>query len=346
MSITKKMTALACSLLAVTMFTACTGTAPNAAPDGPPPKVSIGIAGQTILMYLPITLAAELGYYEDEGLDVKLQDLQSGSKTLTAIVGGNIDVAGGYYEHTIQMQAKDQDIKSFVQMGKSPSLVLVVAPGQATEIGSLQDLKGKIVGVSSPGSATDMMLRYALEKAGISTADVSVAAMGTASSAIAAMQSGEIAAGIMLEPDISVLEEQSGSPVKTLVDTRNPEEIQQLYGSDTWSSSALYAKTDWLEANPKTAQKLANAVKKALQYITDHDGVEIAAQMPETFAGGDMERYAKLVDELKPQLTADGQNTKEGAAAVLDTQRVANPEVGQKEIDLTKTFTNEFVGGK
>lgn len=340
------MTALASSLLAVTMFTGCSAPAPSAAPDGSSPKVTIGIGGQTVLTYLPTTLAAQLGYYEEEGLDVELQDLQGGSKALTALVGGSVQIASGYYEHTIQMQAKRQNIKSFVQMGKSPALALVVAPGKTDEIKSLQDLKGKSVGVTAPGSSTHMLLLYLLEQEGMEATDVSVVAMGAGSSAIAAMESGDVVAGVMLEPDITVLAEKSGSPTRTLADTRTPEGVKDLYGTDTWSSSCFYAKTEWLEANPKTAQKLANAIKKALQYIADHDGTEIAAQMPEEFTGGDAERYAKLIEGLKPQLTTDGRNTEEGTEAVLDTQRVANPEVGEKKIDLSKTFTNEFVGGK
>ena len=347
LSFTKKLTALACSLLAVTMFTACSGTAPNAASDGASPtKVAIGVGGQTLLTYLPTTLAAQLGYYEDEGLDVELQDLQGGSKALTALVGGSVEIASGYYEHTIQMQAKQQSIKSFVQMGKSPGLALVVAPGMTAEITSLEDLKGKTVGVTAPGSSTDMLIRYLLVQAGMQVTDVSVAGIGAGSSAVAAMQSGEIAAGVMLEPDITVLAEKTGSPTVTLADTRTPEGLKDVYGSETWSSSAFYAQTEWLEANPETAQKLANALTKTLQYIADHDGAEIAAEMPESFAGGDLDRYATLIEEMKAQFTTDGRNTEAGTEAVLETQRVANPEIGDTEIDLSTTYTNEFVGGE
>ena len=45
--------------------------------------VTIGIGGQTLLTYLPTTLAQELGYYEEEGVSVDQQDLQGGSKALT-----------------------------------------------------------------------------------------------------------------------------------------------------------------------------------------------------------------------------------------------------------------------
>jgi NitT/TauT family transport system substrate-binding protein len=58
-------------------------------------KVTIGVGGQTLLTYLPTTLAEELGYYEEQGLDVDLQDLQGGSKALTAMIGGSTEVTSG-----------------------------------------------------------------------------------------------------------------------------------------------------------------------------------------------------------------------------------------------------------
>jgi NitT/TauT family transport system substrate-binding protein len=42
--------------------------------------------------------------------------------------------------------------------------------------------------------------------------------------------------------------------------------------------------------------------------------------------------------------TADGKMPKDGPAAVLDTQRTSNPEMKGADVDLAKTFTNEFVG--
>lgn len=352
---TKKVAASATALLAVVMISSCgaaASTPPTAggqqggAAGGSGDKVVIGIGGQPALTYLPTTLAAQLGYYKDEGLNVELQDLQGGSKALTALIGGSVQVTSGYYEHTIQMQAKDQSIESFVQMGKSPGLVLVVAPGKTNEIKSLKDLKGKTVGVTAPGSSTDMMVRYLLSKNGMQPTDVSIAAMGAGSSAVAAMESGQVDAGVMLEPDVSVLAKKSGKPTTSLADVRTVDGLKSLYGSDAWPSSCLYSKTDWIQQHPETAQKLANAITKTLKYIATHDGKDIASKMPAAFSGGDMDLYAKLIDGLKPQLTADGMNTEAGANAVLNTQRVANPAVGQKQIDLSKTYTNKFVGGQ
>jgi NitT/TauT family transport system substrate-binding protein len=322
-----------------------TGTAGAAAAagGGSGSKVIIGVGGQTLLTYLPTTLAQQLGYYKEEGLDVELQDLQGGSKALTAMIGGSTQVTSGYYEHTIQMQAKNQSIKAFVDMGLSSGLALVVAPKNEGSIKSVADLKGKNVGVTAPGSSTDMLVKYLLSKNGFQPTDAAVSAIGAGSSAVAAVQNNQVDAAVMLEPDISVLAKQLGKQPVILQDVRTIEGLKEVFGTDSWPSACLYAKTDWLQQNQDTGKKLARAIKRTLDYISQHSGQEIADKMPEKFAGGDKALYAKVIDDLKKTLSKDGKFTEDGVQAVLKTQRVANPEVGNKDIDLSKTYANDYV---
>jgi NitT/TauT family transport system substrate-binding protein len=314
-----------------------------AAGGGSSSKVTIGVGGQTLLTYLPTTLAQQLGYYQEEGVTVELQDLQGGSKALTAMIGGSTNVTSGYYEHTIQMQAKNQKIKAFVDMGRSSGLVLLVAPKNEGTIKTLADLKGKNVGVTAPGSSTDMFIKYLLAKSGMQKTDAAVSAIGAGSSAVAAMEQGQVDAAVMLEPDVSVLSKRIGHDPVILEDVRSADGLKEVFETDAWPSSSLYAKTEWLDANKETAGKLAKAIKRTLEFIDGHSGEEIAAKMPENYAGGDKALYAKVIEDLKKTLSKDGTFTENGVQAVLKTQQVANPEVGDKKIQLADTYTNEFV---
>jgi len=327
--------------------------APSAAPPGQSgsaaaggadsSKVTIGIGGQTLLTYLPTTLAQELGYFKEEGLNVELQDLQGGSKALTAMIGGSTNVTSGYYEHTIQMQAKNQKIRAFVDMGRSSGLVLLVAPKNEGKIKTIADLKGKNVGVTAPGSSTDMFIKYLLAQNGMQKTDAAVSAIGAGSSAVAAMEQGQVDAAVMLEPDVSVLTKRVGHAPVILEDVRSAAGLKEVFDTDAWPSSSLYAKTEWLDANKETAGKLAKAIKKTLEFIAGHSGEEIAAKMPEKFAGGDKALYATVIEDLKKTLSKDGTFTENGVQAVLKTQQVANPEVGNKDIKLADTYTNDFL---
>jgi len=121
--------------------------------------VRLAVGGQNQMVYLPTTLAQELGFYSDEGLDVELQDHQGGSKALQALVGGSADVVSGFYDHTIQMAAEGRQLVAFVSMLRFPGLVLVTSPQSADRVTKIEDLKGRIAGVTTAGSSSQKIGR-------------------------------------------------------------------------------------------------------------------------------------------------------------------------------------------
>src|SRR5439155_25369834 len=123
-------------------------------------RVRLAIGGQNQLTYLPATLARELGFYRDAGLDVELQDHAGGAKSLQALVGGSADVVCGFYDHTIQMAAEGRALVAFVTMLRFPGLVLVTSPQSAGAVKTIEDLKGRIAGVTTAGAASQLLLAY------------------------------------------------------------------------------------------------------------------------------------------------------------------------------------------
>src|SRR5437868_14958872 len=115
-------------------------------------KVTIAVGGAGCLCYLPTVLARELGEYQKAGLDVELINFKGGSQALTAVLGGSADVVSGYYDHCVNLAAKNQALQSIVVYDRYPGFALVVAPKGS--INSVKDLAGKNVGVSAPGSST------------------------------------------------------------------------------------------------------------------------------------------------------------------------------------------------
>src|SRR5256712_9283212 len=82
--------------------------------------VHIAVGGKTALYYLPLTLTERLGFFKDEGLNVRISDFAGGTRSLEAVVGGSADVVAGAYEHTINMQARKQSFQAFVLAGRAP----------------------------------------------------------------------------------------------------------------------------------------------------------------------------------------------------------------------------------
>src|SRR5260221_13984340 len=115
--------------------------------------VHIAVGGKASLYYLPVTIAEQLGYFKDEGLNLQISDFAGGSQALRAVVGGSADVVSGAYEHTLNMQPKGQFLQCFVQQGRAPQIAIGIAKSKANGYRSPKDLKGLKVGVSAPGSS-------------------------------------------------------------------------------------------------------------------------------------------------------------------------------------------------
>ena len=117
-------------------------------------KVTIAVGGAGCLCYLPTMLAEQLGEYKKAGVEVELVDFKGGSQSLTAVIGGSADVVSGYFDHCVNLAAKNQALEAFVVYDRYPGLALVVGPKQTGKINSVKDLKDKKVSVSTAGSLT------------------------------------------------------------------------------------------------------------------------------------------------------------------------------------------------
>src|SRR5215211_9535201 len=89
-------------------------------------KVRLAVGGKPALFYLPLTVVERQGYFRDAGLEVEISDFPGGARALQALIGGSADVVTGSFDHTIQMQAKNQSIVAVVQMGRFPGFALAL----------------------------------------------------------------------------------------------------------------------------------------------------------------------------------------------------------------------------
>src|SRR3954465_1301501 len=191
-------------------------------------KLTVAVGGKNLLYYLPLTIAESLGYFKTEGLDVTIADFAGGSRALQAVVGGSAGVVSGAFEHTINMQVKGQRLRAFVLQGRAPQIVLGINPKTMPAYKSPADLKGKKLGVTAPGSSTNIVANFVLAKAGIKPNEVSIVGVGAGSGAVAAMRSGQIDALSNLDPVITLL--QRSGDLKIVTDTRLVSDADRLFG--------------------------------------------------------------------------------------------------------------------
>lgn len=303
-------------------------------------SVTLAIGGASCLCYLPTVLTQQLGFFEKEGIDVRIANFKGGSQALAAVIGGSADVVSGYFDHTVELAAKGQSLKSFVVYDRFPGIVLVVAPDQADKIASIKDLSGKIVGVTAPGSSSDFFLKYLLKKGYVDPAKTSVVGVGLGGTALAAMEQGRVSAAVMLDPAVTVLQNKYKN-LRLLADTRSQKDTKAVFGGD-YPGGAFYARANWIETHPKEAQAMTNAVIDTLQWIHSHTPPEIMAKMPPEMVGSDKNTYLAALKNTIPMYSTDGMMDPKGAAAVLAVFSAGYPEVAKATIDITTMYTNTF----
>jgi NitT/TauT family transport system substrate-binding protein len=302
-------------------------------------KVSIMVGGYEKIIYLPAKLTERLGYFKEEGLEVELLNEGAGVDAENEMLAGAVQGVVGFYDHCVDLQTKGKFVESVVQFSHAPGEVELVS-NKHPEIKSMADLKGMNLGVTGLGSSTNFLSQYLMVKAGVPLGQFTSVPVGAGTTFIAAMQQDKIQAGMTTEPTISRL--LKTNEARVLVDMRTPEKTKVALGG-TYPAASLYMPTDWVNSHKETAQKLANAFVKTLQFIATHTGAEIAEKMPADFYVGDKAAYIKALDDGKGMFTPDGVMPADGPKTVYDVLSAFSKNVKGKTVDLSKTYTTEFV---
>src|SRR3954452_13650098 len=200
-------------------------------------KVRLAVGGKSSLYYLPLTITERLGYFKEAGLEVEISDFAGGAKSLQALIGGSADVVTGSFDHTIQMQAKNQAIVALVQLGRFPGFGLALRKEKAANYKGPADLKGMRIGVTAPGSSTHFMVLYMMNQAGLKPDDASFIGTGSGGTVVAAVKRGEGDVISNADPMINILDRDGA--VKIVADTRTLEGTKAVYGGP-YPAAVLY----------------------------------------------------------------------------------------------------------
>ena len=319
------------------VFAFC-GSAQAQAPEQK--QVTLAVGGKTALYYLPLTIAERLGYFKEQGLDVTINDFRGGAQSLQALVGGSVDVVTGAYEHTIRMQAKGQDVRAVIELGRFPGIVLGVRKDRAAAYKSPADLKGMKIGVSAPGSSTNFFVMYLLAKAGLKPTDAAYIGVGIGPSVIAAILKGDVDAVSNLDPMMTKLE--LDGQIRVVADTRTEEGTRAIFGGSN-PAAVLYAKQDFIARNPNTTQALVNAFYKTLRWLEKATPEQITATVPEDYWLGDRALYAAAVKASKPVYSVTGIIPATGMQSASDMLIAFDDELKDAKVNLARTFDDRFV---
>lgn len=156
--------------------------------------------------------ARDYGHFEDQGLEVEFTTFSNGPDEIAAMASGDIDIAQiGHGAHKLAIEGK----ATIFQMDAT-SLADAVLGNKERGVETLEDLRGKKI-ASSLGTSADIILKLALQDAGISEDEVEIIEMD-ASGVVPAMVSGKIDACATWSPGTITIAEQLGDNLVVLAD--------------------------------------------------------------------------------------------------------------------------------
>jgi NitT/TauT family transport system substrate-binding protein len=302
-------------------------------------KVTVGIGGTALMVYLPTMLAKSKGFFTEEGLDVEILDIKGGgSQAASALIGGSVDFSANAIDHAIKAKVQKKDLLAVHSHVRLPVMGLVVASKNKGEIKSLADLKGRPVGVTSPGSQTHMVLGYLLSKAGVRADDVKIIGAGGNTMPIA-LEKDSVHAGMMVDPFFTAFVKQGKG--FALIDMFTSKGTLDAMGGEV-QGTTLLTRPDVVAKRPATVQKMVNALVKANKLIVASSGEELARTLPRELAG-DPALYAESFEHAREAFPPDSLVSREGVARVIETMRAFEAVPTSMRIEPESVFDNRYV---
>lgn len=261
---------------------------------------------------------------------------------MEALLGGSVDVTAGGLAQALQVAAEGRSVRCFLILNSRPAIALAVAPAAEQKIRTVRDLKGKRVGISSPGSVSHQLVNFLLVARGLSADDVGVVSVGSGAASVAALEHRMVDAAVLVASGITTFEQRY--PKATLLeDLRTEEGAHRIFGVSSVPLTGLDAKEDWLRMNSETAVRFVRAVKKAMQWASNHSPEEVRATIPEQLRMSDVNADLAAIRYFQQSLKLDGMIPPEGPEVVRKFLAVSDERIRNSHLDLTKIYTNEFV---
>lgn len=243
------------------------------------------------VLYMPMYVALDKGYFKEEGLDVSLKTSQGTDKGMAALLSGSADIVLIGPEASVYVANSESPVKTKVFAGLTATDGFLLLAREPKDAFSWDMLKGKRVMSFRPGSNPDVFLMTAMTKHGLDPAkDLRlVSNIGPAARA-GAWMAGQADYGIFLEPEASNLERAGHGKVVASIG----EEVGQV------DFTVFTATETYLDRNPDVALAWTKAIYRAQQEIADTPAADLAKSMQSWFPGLSHDELVGAVERYRP----------------------------------------------
>jgi NitT/TauT family transport system substrate-binding protein len=295
------------------------------APTGPPVALHVSYSN-LIADNLPEWQALDSGIFKQNGLDVSLENIAS-STGIPALLGDQVQVAHLGGSESVSAAVEGGDI-AIIGVTEAVYPFVFMAP---SSIGTVEELKGKKIGVSNVGSSSDIATRVMLRKFGIDPEkDVTIVPVGSLQNRTAALLNGAIDAGMAQPPDQLALEDKGFHVIYNMAEQKLPS-----------VGNCIAVRRSWLNSNKEAAQRYIDSLVQAIA-VDKKDRRETFQVLSKYLHNEDERALNATYDFFVGTVTPDYPVVKvEQFADALQTLSASNEKV--KSFDVSTIVDNEFV---
>jgi NitT/TauT family transport system substrate-binding protein len=256
--------------------------------------------------------------FEKYGLEVKLVYINSGTKAVTALLAGDVDICQIAGSAVVNAVAAGQDAVMIAGLYNTyPASLMVTA-----SIKTAQDLHGKALAITQPGSSTDVGTRLALKQLGLEPdKDVALLAIGEEGARMAAMEAGQVAGSLLTSPDTLIGRQKGYTTLLDLGATNIP-----------YQHTGIATTRKYIAAHPAEVENFMKAVLEAIS-LMKKDPAGTKTTMAK-YLLLDPDKDAASLEDAYQSLILNGLSdipypTLPGIQTLIDYQSASNAAVGQ-----------------
>jgi NitT/TauT family transport system substrate-binding protein len=313
-----------------------------------PYRILLASTSPTIY-WAPSYLAEAMGYYKDEGLAVERIPNNSGAVAVAALVSGAGDALHSLPSESLAAMSRRQKLKFLSALSNYPPYYFVISKAFADKNGlneeapldqrkaAVKTFKGIRVGITSPGSSTDVIVRVFLKDAGIDPrTEAQLVPVGSTVNSLAAMSTGAIDAFVASPPIPELAHAQQGAIRLFSVGK------DDFAGLKIASGHVTITRSSDVEAKPELYAAAVRADTKAMRQIVE-----------DPKGAGDAIYKMLFAANMKPEIWQDVWNnnrdqfrtpyvTRQGVEAFITKGLVINL-TDPKSVDIAGAIDMRFV---
>lgn len=302
--------------------------------------VDVHLAEWNPVSVLPVVLAKNLGFFADEGLNIRFRPLFTGVDAPATHDRESAAVWVDQFERTLWLSSQGSRHQAFVLVAQTPQVVMGTSSLHQPANMEISALNGASIGIQSFGSLSHRVALWILLSHGIEASDVNFIELANLSRAMSVLNAGQVQA-LCYEDPIATQLEISGS-LRVLEDLRTLRGTEAVFGGPV-PFTCLSASTEFIRAHPDVIQRMTHAMVRSLRWLQSAAPVDLMRHVPPSFITADRMVFLQALSRSRESFSPNGWISDRAVLNLIQALDRLRLPVNGWDRSPTGLYTNRFV---